>query len=81
MAPPPSAAATTAAQPEPEPEPPATLPLFLASLPVFPGQPVSLYLWEPRYLLLVERVLRGRRRFGMQLSSGKDAFTETPHTL
>eukprot|EP01052_Picozoa_sp_SAG31_P035559 SAG31_NODE_4308_length_3369_cov_2.531804_4_plen_483_part_00 len=46
------------------------LPLFLVELPIFPGQPLQLFLWEPRYLLLVERILRGRRRFGIQRSIG-----------
>jgi len=43
------------------------LPLFVMSV-LFPGATTSLNIFEPRYRLLVRRVMEGSRRFGMAVS-------------
>lgn len=44
-------------------------PLFLSTIPLFPNQPLSLHLFEPRYKLMIKRVLSGNKRFGVLASS------------
>eukprot|EP01137_Pigoraptor_chileana_P009567 Opistho-2@58052 len=40
------------------------LPLFMMGTVLFPGQPLGLHLFEPRYKLMVKRVLEANRCFG-----------------
>mmetsp|Transcript_935 Transcript_935/g.1162 ORF Transcript_935/g.1162 Transcript_935/m.1162 type:complete len:438 (+) Transcript_935:47-1360(+) len=56
------------------PEPSVTLrtirmPIFFLDLMSFPGQPVSLFIFEPRYVLMINRILNGDRQFGIQPST------------
>jgi Lon protease-like protein/tetratricopeptide (TPR) repeat protein len=46
-----------------------TLPLFVMS-PVLPGERMALNIFEPRYRLMVRRVMAGARRFGMATVAG-----------
>jgi Lon protease-like protein len=41
------------------------IPLFLCGSPMFPGQPLSLHLFESRYRLMIQRVLQSNKRFGV----------------
>ncbi|GLC50546.1 hypothetical protein PLESTB_000391800 [Pleodorina starrii] len=61
------AAAASAGPSPPSSAPPAallTLPLFVMSL-VMPGEGMSLNIFEPRYRLMVRRVMEGGRRLGL----------------
>jgi hypothetical protein len=42
-----------------------SLPLFMPSMTVFPGQNCPLNIFEPRYQVMVDHVLRGGRMFGI----------------
>jgi len=54
--------------------PPATLPLFPLSTVLFPGGPLALRIFEPRYLDLVRRCLKEASPFGVVLIlSGAEA--------
>ena len=41
-------------------------PVFLLDLMVFPGQPIVLNVFEPRYTLMVNRIMEGNRQFAIQ---------------
>ena len=41
------------------------LPLFFTPTPMFPNQPLSLHLFEPRYKLMIQRVLMSNKCFGV----------------
>ena len=58
-----------------EEEEKSLLVFFLQDLVVMPGQKVVLRVFEPRYLLLCERVMQGSRIFGIQRSSGSSVGT------
>jgi Lon protease-like protein len=45
------------------------IPLFFTPTPMYPFQPLSLHLFEPRYRLMITRVLSGNRRFGVVATS------------
>lgn len=46
------------------------IPLFGLSCIVFPGSPLQLHVFEPRYRLMIRRCLRGTKRFGVANVSG-----------
>jgi Lon protease-like protein len=39
------------------------LPIFFYNLPIFPGEVLRLHLFEPRYCLMMKRIVDGSRRF------------------
>ncbi|TFJ88153.1 hypothetical protein NSK_000507 [Nannochloropsis salina CCMP1776] len=39
------------------------LPIFFYNLPIFPGEALRLHLFEPRYRLMMQRIVNGSRRF------------------
>ncbi|CAN0088435.1 unnamed protein product [Scytosiphon promiscuus] len=49
----------------PAPDGSVPMPVCLLDMLLFPHQPVTLYLYEPRYITLVNRVLSGTRRFAV----------------
>lgn len=49
-----------------------SLPLFLlGDLALFPGIPLPLHVFEPKYRLMIRRCIEGARRFGVVPSSGQ----------
>uniref|UniRef100_A0A7S2XUD8 RING-type domain-containing protein n=1 Tax=Fibrocapsa japonica TaxID=94617 RepID=A0A7S2XUD8_9STRA len=49
-----------------------TVPLFLFPLQLVPHQPMIFQFFEPRYVVMVERLLAGNRLFGLQPSASED---------
>mmetsp|Transcript_5238 Transcript_5238/g.19606 ORF Transcript_5238/g.19606 Transcript_5238/m.19606 type:complete len:377 (+) Transcript_5238:438-1568(+) len=43
----------------------ATIPLFVLNCTLYPGAPLPLHVFEPRYRLMIRRCIRGSRRFGL----------------
>src|SRR4028119_1240665 len=54
------------------------LPIFPLSVVLFPGMPLPLHIFEPRYRLMMSRVLDGDRTFGVALIvDGLEGFPST----
>jgi len=47
------------------------IPLFLLEVVLFPGTPLPLHIFEPRYKLMIRRCLENRGEFGVVLAEGK----------
>lgn len=51
------------------------MPLFPLNTVLFPGTPLQLYIFEPRYKLMMQRCLRTQKRFGVSfIRHGFEAF-------
>jgi len=50
---------------EEEDEDNMTIPLFVMDALVFPGEEISLHVYEPRYRVMLDRVMQGCRQFGL----------------
>ncbi len=51
------------------------MPLFPLSTVLFPGTPLQLYIFEPRYKVMIHRCLRAKKRFGVSfIRHGVEAF-------
>jgi Lon protease-like protein len=60
----------------------ASLPLFPLKTVLFPGGPLALRVFEPRYLDMVARCLRGANRFGVvAIRDGEEVGAVTMHEL
>ncbi|TGZ82272.1 hypothetical protein EX30DRAFT_305303 [Ascodesmis nigricans] len=51
------------------------VPIFVCAA-SFPGMPMPLYIFEPKYRLMIRRVLASNRRFGMVLPNDNQALQE-----
>ncbi|KNE55654.1 hypothetical protein AMAG_01541 [Allomyces macrogynus ATCC 38327] len=63
-----------------DPDEPHTAPIFVCSL-VFPGSPCSLHIFEPRYRLMLRRVMEpgAPRQFGMCLPDPSRGYSPMPY--
>ncbi|KNE58466.1 hypothetical protein AMAG_04037 [Allomyces macrogynus ATCC 38327] len=63
-----------------DPDEPHTAPVFVCSL-VFPGSPCSLHIFEPRYRLMLRRVMEpgAPRQFGMCLPDPSRGYAPMPY--
>ncbi|KAJ3363347.1 hypothetical protein GGF32_004341 [Allomyces javanicus] len=63
-----------------DPDEPHTAPIFVCSL-VFPGSPCSLHIFEPRYRLMLRRVMEpgAPRQFGMCLPDPSRGYAPMPY--
>ncbi|HEX9997039.1 MAG TPA: LON peptidase substrate-binding domain-containing protein [Abditibacterium sp.] len=60
---------------------PFELPLFPLNVVLFPGMPLPLHIFEPRYRLMIGRCLEGDRTFGVaQMIDGEEGFPGTTAT-
>ncbi len=58
---------------------PFELPIFPLNAVLFPGMPMPLHIFEPRYRLMIGRALQGDKTFGVaQIVEGEEG---APHTL
>lgn len=55
---------------------PFRLPIFPLSVVLFPGTPLPLHIFEPRYRRMLADCLEGDRRFGITPPGGNDAMPE-----
>ncbi|MBW3637181.1 MAG: LON peptidase substrate-binding domain-containing protein [Armatimonadetes bacterium] len=54
------------------------MPLFPLNTVLFPGMPLPLHIFEPRYRLMIGRCLEGERSFGVaQMIEGEEGFSDT----
>jgi Lon protease-like protein len=51
---------------------PTRIPLFPLEVVLFPGMPLPLHIFEPRYKMLVSRCTSEKIQFGMALATGKE---------
>jgi Lon protease-like protein len=60
---------------------PFELPLFPLNVVLFPGMPLPLHIFEPRYRLMIGRCLEGDRAFGVaQIVEGQEGMAGTTPT-
>lgn len=57
---------------------PFELPIFPLGVVLFPGMPLPLHIFEPRYRLMIARALQGDKTFGVaQIAEGEEGQSET----